>query len=172
MTKYLTSFFCRDHILDLFVILATMVDEEQNKSWNVILLEIFYLLLRKETPEGLIEAYVTKTQNEKAKTSGNTSTQNGTATNSKPQSKLSALMAKEKNDIKARASANPVRHSKFNGVFVVTQVCFSFLRMLFLVLIYFIKVTGGQRVINSPIDLTSPQPKGISNKVLQERSVL
>jgi hypothetical protein len=37
-------------------------------------------------------------------------------------------MAKEKQDAKARAIANPARHSKFNGVFVTTQV---FIYMLY-----------------------------------------
>lgn len=39
-------------------------------------------------------------------------------------------MAKEKSSGKARASVNPVRHSKFGGVFLTTQVCF-FLYIVF-----------------------------------------
>jgi hypothetical protein len=35
-----------------------MLEEKNNKGWDVLLLEIFYLILRKETPEGLLETYV------------------------------------------------------------------------------------------------------------------
>jgi Timeless protein len=47
----------RDHILELVIILAGMVEEQHNNSWDTLLLEIFYLLLRKETPAELLEAY-------------------------------------------------------------------------------------------------------------------
>lgn len=60
----------------------------------------------------------------KSKASQGKGSANGNhASNAKGTSKLSQLMMKEKEGAKARASATPARHSKFNGVFMTTQVC-------------------------------------------------
>lgn len=124
---YSNLYVYRDHILELLIILAGMLEERQNKAWNLLLLEIFYLILRKETAESIWEAYeqvctpnhiflvLIAVQSLKLKngiSSGNE--MNG-------DSKLSKLMQREKLG-KAR-TAVPSRHSKSTGVFMTTQVC-------------------------------------------------
>eukprot|EP00026_Physarum_polycephalum_P000565 Phypoly_transcript_00566.p1 GENE.Phypoly_transcript_00566~~Phypoly_transcript_00566.p1 ORF type:complete len:1445 (+),score=379.68 Phypoly_transcript_00566:78-4412(+) len=142
--------FQKDHILELLIILAGMLEEKNNKGWDVLLLEIFYLILRKETPEGLLDAYVQnqKTANGHSSHTNSQANKENSPANGQSQGsgKLAALLAKEKS-AKARVTATTARHSKFSGVFVAAQI------------------TGGQKVINNPVELTTSQITGKSVKV-------
>eukprot|EP00727_Mastigamoeba_balamuthi_P010775 m51a1_g632 hypothetical protein (816) ;mRNA; r:150732-153787 len=104
----LVSIFSQEQVLEL-LLLVTQVAEE-HKQWGIILLEIFYLIFRKENPEDLHAFSIDTTGGSGAATSAN----------------ISGLAASLKRDDRKKQAARTDRHNKFSRPFVVKEMGATF----------------------------------------------
>ena len=92
--------FSESHVMEMLMLLAQNVEEDENRNWNLLLLEIFNLIFVKEDPNDLMKAYKVESgewkESERRK---------------ELESKLTRVTVAE------RKQQHKMRHQRFTGVF-------------------------------------------------------
>lgn len=92
--------FSRSHVLEMMMLLAQNVEDDENRNWNLLLLEIINLIFAKEEPTDLLQSY--KVENGEWKQSGR---------RRELENRLTKTTHSE------RRQQHKMRHQRFTGVF-------------------------------------------------------